>query len=282
MVSNVAVDLNVPPLNLVYSLQSAPANAAINPRTGLFHWTPNRAQAPGTNQITVAVADSANPALRGSMSFNIRVNHYTEMSVGSLIMLAGTNGTVPMTLFSSVPLADAHAVINFPGEYFSDITLEQSGVSSVSVVFQRMDANNASLTFTPGSGASVIGTNQFGTLRVAAISPLTNTTIVPLRVTSLNITPVDSAATPTILGSHGQVVIIGTRPLLEAHFNAQGGRELTLFARQGTYFLEYTLDLTSPTWTRRGQVAVTSNLFRLIPTANTPPTNQNGFFRIRQ
>jgi hypothetical protein len=249
--------------------------------TGIFRWTPNRSQAPGTYLITVNVSDVVNPILAGSMSFNIQVNDYVELSLTSLIMLANTNSTMPISLFSSLPLTELQATVNFQGQYFSDISLEQSGVQSVTAIFQRLDANTAALTFTPGSGGTLSGFNNVGALRLVT-TPLTDSVAVPLRVTSMNAIPVTDGITPTLLATNSQVVIAGTRPLLEGHFTAQGARELTLYGRPGVYQLQWATNIVNPVWRLRGNATINSNLFLLIRPANTPPTNMPGFFRARQ
>jgi Big-like domain-containing protein/calcineurin-like phosphoesterase family protein/purple acid phosphatase-like protein/immunoglobulin I-set domain protein len=284
-VTNVATDENVPPLNLRFVLGTgAPTNAYLNPLTGVFRWTPNRFQAPSMNAIIVAVYDPAQSFLSNSISFNIRVNDYAELSLGSAIVLANSNGIVPINLFSSLPLSEVQTVLNFAGEYFSDVTLEQPGVQSATALFQRLDPNSAALTLTAPSGGSFIGSNQPAMLRVVT-RPLTNSTAVPFRVTSLNATTsggTSSESPPTLLATHGQVIVVGSRPLLESHFTAQGARELTLYARPGTYALQWSTNLVDPVWRNRGNVVINSNLFNLIRPANNPPTNFPGFFRTRQ
>jgi len=278
---NRVTDPNIPPLNLVYSLgPGAPTNAVLNPRTGVFAWTPNRSQAPGTNDITVNVADASNASLQSSMSFNVRVNDYVEMALGSVIMRGGTNASIPVTLFSSVPLSEAQAVINFPGESFTDITFQRGGLASASVLYERTSIGSATFTFTAGASGGIVGMNQIGTLHLTT-GPAPVTSLARLQVGSLNITPIDPTARPTLLGTAGQAIIIGTRPLLDAHFNS-GGRELTLFGLPGNYQLEYVTNLTQTTWTRRAIVNIPTNYSRLVPLGNNPSTNGPAYFRLRQ
>ena len=69
-----ATDTDVPPQHLTFSLESgAPANAAINPNTGLFSWRPSSAQAPSTISITVRVTDDGTPPLSAAATFIVRV-----------------------------------------------------------------------------------------------------------------------------------------------------------------------------------------------------------------
>jgi subtilisin-like proprotein convertase family protein len=61
-----ATDTNTPPLPLTFSLLNQPANVpgatnvmTIDPNTGLINWTPNEAQGPSTNSISVNVSNGA-------------------------------------------------------------------------------------------------------------------------------------------------------------------------------------------------------------------------------
>jgi hypothetical protein len=74
-ITNSASQSNVPPLPLVFSLDpGAPANAVIDPATGIFNWTPPLASPQSTNQITVRVtASNTTPALTASQTFSIIV-----------------------------------------------------------------------------------------------------------------------------------------------------------------------------------------------------------------
>jgi hypothetical protein len=61
-----------PGLTPTYSLAAgAPAGAAIDPKTGVFTWTPT---APGTFNITVLVTDNGTPPLSNSQTFSVVVN----------------------------------------------------------------------------------------------------------------------------------------------------------------------------------------------------------------
>jgi subtilisin-like proprotein convertase family protein len=62
--SCVATDLDTPPLPLTFSLVNGPTNVSwatnvmtVNPTNGVINWTPNEAQGPSTNLISIAVAN---------------------------------------------------------------------------------------------------------------------------------------------------------------------------------------------------------------------------------
>jgi glucuronoarabinoxylan endo-1,4-beta-xylanase len=77
VVTNVAVDVNVPPLKLTFTLLTGPTNATLTPlgaTSALFSWTPLLSQAGTTNLITVEVADNGTPSQSATNSFNVIVN----------------------------------------------------------------------------------------------------------------------------------------------------------------------------------------------------------------
>ena len=67
-----ATDPDLPPQTLSFSLDpGAPPGAAIDPRSGLFTWTPAPAQAPGPYGVTARVTDSGVPPRWASQSFTL-------------------------------------------------------------------------------------------------------------------------------------------------------------------------------------------------------------------
>jgi hypothetical protein len=174
---------------------------------------------------------------------------------------------------------EAQALITFPGESFSDITFQRGGLASTSVIYERTSIGSASFTFTTGSSSGIVGMNQIGTLRLST-ALTTNSAFARIHVSSLNITPVDPAAQPTLLGSDGQIVIAAQHPLLEAHMTPTG-RELTLYGLPGNFQLEVNTNFLENIWRRRAIVAIPSNYFRLVPIGNNPTTNVPAIFRLR-
>ena len=74
VITNTAVSTDAPPQALTFSLgASAPANAAIDPASGVFTWTPTMAQAPSTNFLTVIVADTSFSTMTATQNFTVTV-----------------------------------------------------------------------------------------------------------------------------------------------------------------------------------------------------------------
>ncbi|HEY2953280.1 MAG TPA: putative Ig domain-containing protein, partial [Verrucomicrobiae bacterium] len=69
-----AADADLPAQRMSWSLDPGyPTGAAIDPSSGVFDWTPTKAQTPGAYTITVHVTDSGTPALSATRSFTIIV-----------------------------------------------------------------------------------------------------------------------------------------------------------------------------------------------------------------
>src|SRR5213079_1923791 len=81
VVTNTAVDTDLPANTLTFGLVSAPSGVAVNPTTGVLTWTPTEAQGPSTNTITVKVTDNGTPALSAMNSFTVVVNEVNSAPV---------------------------------------------------------------------------------------------------------------------------------------------------------------------------------------------------------
>lgn len=68
-----ASDDEVPTTTLTFSLETAPAGAAIDPVAGVISWTPTEAQGPGTYTFMVRVGNDATPQQTDAGSFEVTV-----------------------------------------------------------------------------------------------------------------------------------------------------------------------------------------------------------------
>jgi hypothetical protein len=90
-----ATDPEAPPQVLSFSLANgAPANATIDPVSGLFTWIPAAAQGQSTNFITVRVTDDGTPPLNAAWTFKVvvglRVTAITPGAGGNVSLTFGT------------------------------------------------------------------------------------------------------------------------------------------------------------------------------------------------
>jgi len=72
VVTNTAIDADIPTNALAYTLLAAPAGATIS-ASGVITWTPSEAQGPSTNLMTTVVTDDGTPPLSATNSFTVFV-----------------------------------------------------------------------------------------------------------------------------------------------------------------------------------------------------------------
>jgi hypothetical protein len=83
---------------LTFSLTNSPAGAAIGPATGAFTWTVTNVPAPGTNSITIRVADNGTPPLSDAKTFLVMVQPPLQFASAT----PNGNGNLNFT-FNSLP-----------------------------------------------------------------------------------------------------------------------------------------------------------------------------------
>jgi hypothetical protein len=179
LVTNVALDPEVPPLNLAFSLLSNPSGATLTPLNGtnaVFSWTPSANQANTTNLITVVVMDNAVPSLSATDSFNVIVN---PVPPPALVPVADQVVNAGVTLLVTNIATDSYApplTLNFslsggPG----NATLTPLDASSAlfswrPLVSQANTTNPVSVVVADSETPSLSATNSF----MVTVNPLTN------------------------------------------------------------------------------------------------------------
>jgi len=93
LLTNLATDPDIPAQTLTWALLTAPANATIDPASGLLSWRPTLAQAPSTNSFTLKVTDNGSPSQSATQSFVVTVLRPAPPSITGL---AVTNGVFSM------------------------------------------------------------------------------------------------------------------------------------------------------------------------------------------
>jgi len=186
--TNAATDADLPANALVYSLDpGAPTNAIINPATGVFSWTPNEAQGPGTNTIVVRVTDNGSPPLSATQSFNVIIAETNQAPVLSVISgktvlettplvftNAATDADLPANalVYSLDPGAPTNAVINPTNGIFAWTPAEGQGPSTNTVSVRVTDNGSPPLSATQSFTIVVLESNL-----APALVPITDRVI---------------------------------------------------------------------------------------------------------
>jgi hypothetical protein len=185
--TNTATDANGD--MLTFSLDpGAPANATIDPATGVFTWTPNEAQAPGTSNITVRVTDNGSPPLNDTKTFSVTLlesnlppvlNVISNRTLFELTTLTFTNSAsdldIPANLltFSFVSGAPTNATLNSNSGVFSWTPNEAQGPSTNLIAIKVSDNGSPNLSATQTFTVVVLETNS-----PPVLSPIANQTVI--------------------------------------------------------------------------------------------------------
>jgi hypothetical protein len=90
LITNTASDADLPAQTLTFAAAGTlPANATLNPASGLFSWRPLVSQANTTNTIQLKVSDNGQPSLSASNSFKIMVGAISAPRVSSITATGG-------------------------------------------------------------------------------------------------------------------------------------------------------------------------------------------------
>jgi len=171
-----AHDPDLPPQALTFTLEpGAPAGAQINATNGLFTWTPNEAQGPGTNSITVRVTDDGSPTASATATFTVIVNEVnTPPSLTAIPAQTVIEGQ-PLTFtaiasetdlpgqaltFSLEPGAPAGALINGTSGLFAWTPTEAQGPSTNTVTIRVTDNGTPPLSATQNVSIVVFESNS--------------------------------------------------------------------------------------------------------------------------
>jgi hypothetical protein len=84
LATNAAVDTDLPPQTLIYSLVNGPPAATLDTNTGVFTWRPDVTCSDTTNVVSLSVADNHIPSLATTQSFNVTVNALMPSAITNL------------------------------------------------------------------------------------------------------------------------------------------------------------------------------------------------------
>jgi len=146
VVSNSAIDSDVPALTVTYALVNPPTGAAID-TNGTITWTPTQAQAPSTNTITTVVSDNGSPPLSATNSFVVVVNDLNSVP----ILPPQTNRTLPglasLVVTNTATDTDIHVVsISYALSGPTNSAIDTNGIIRWTPVVAQVPSSNVFVT----------------------------------------------------------------------------------------------------------------------------------------
>ncbi len=255
----------------------APEAVSLNSATGALWWDSNLAAAGSTNVITVIITDLSNPAASTQETLIITVPGGIGLAATSVPVQTGQSASLPLTSISSVGITNLVFTVNWPGNELVNPTLSFNAPIAGGVLIN--EGTNLWIDVWTANGDMLTGTNQFAEINFQAAAGQASAFF---ELSMTNVTA--NAADGSILGNAGpdtgEVVVIGTNPLLRSQYSADEGRSLTLYANPGAnYEIQYATDLTAPTaWQTLEDYQPTN----MVETVDLDSANPVVFYRLMQ
>ncbi|MGO8928513.1 MAG: fibronectin type III domain-containing protein [Limisphaerales bacterium] len=223
---------------LTFSLDAgAPANARVNSHNGEFTWRVTEAYALTTNSFDVTITDSTS-SQQTVQPIVVVVEDYLEVDLGAVAVQAGQNVSLPLTLSSSSGVTNLVFSVQCPAGRFGTATLSSlaSGIGSATVQNQ---GTTMVVSIQTSRGKTLTGSAQVATLNFQAVAGQ-QSAFVPLSVNSVAGAAANGLSYQDCFAGNGEVVIVGSVPLLSAAQPSGSSQSLTSYGTVGlNYELQY-------------------------------------------
>ena len=245
-VTNSASDPDVPAQSFFFSLApGAPRGAHIDRVSGVFSWTPARQFALTTNFITVRVTDNGVPSLTAEQAFTVIVGDYLEVNLGSDIVVAGQTGSVPLVVYTTVPVTNVSFTFEATLDRLTNFTLPPPTPPLAAATLQPIGNNRYQVQLRTLSGMNLAGEQIVSQLRFMSLSNRLSA-FVPLLTSGVAAEQSNGQPVPRALGNNGRVAYLGAEPLLELQ-SGHPQLRLHLYGRPpGRYIIQSTPSLHPP------------------------------------
>ncbi|HEX3720122.1 MAG TPA: CARDB domain-containing protein [Verrucomicrobiae bacterium] len=262
VVTNSAADNNAPPRPLTFSLgPGAPANATIDPVTGIFEWLPTASQAPSTNIITVIVTDNGTPPLSATQQFTVVVESAAYeflLTFGKTNVFVGGTNTIPVTLTSQLPLTNITAVLLASTNSLTNLALIPVSPEIVATLLQPLGASQYGISFTLNPTLSPGATRTLAQLAFATV-PRVHSAIVPLVASQPSGLESSGLSAAKPAAANGQVIVIALEPVLQALMGTNSTPALEIYGNLGSnYRVAFSTNLPSTNWQSVGTIVITN------------------------
>lgn len=263
---------------LVFSLApGAPTGVRVNPTNGIVCWLPGFAQANTTQSFNVIITDLTNPAASTQQTIVVTVSDFLEAMLASVPVQSGTAGALPLSLMTSDGITNLTINLAWPGGALLNPQLT-FGAPVAGGTLQNY-GTNLCLKLWTASGNLLTGTNVFAQINFQVAAGETSA-FHSVPITSLTANKADGSVFSTVGAKDGEVVVIGTNPLLRSQASSDQGRTLAIYANPGmSYQVQSCTNLTPPiNWQPLQNFAPTN----MLETVSLDSANPIIFYRLMQ
>jgi hypothetical protein len=278
IVTNNATDPDKVTHTLTYSLVSAPPTMHIDTNSGRLYWKPGIGDGGTTNAVTVQVVD--NFGLYSQQTVNVGVSNAVQAVLSPVVVGLGNAASVQLSLICTVPVTNVTFVLDAPANRVSNVTLSDLIPSIATVTQTTAGATHSTVTVKCLSGQTLSGSNLVAQINFNTLTGLPSMFAANV-VSTVAATESTGQAVPTTFGCTGDVVLVGTQPLVRSTLQTNRQGCLALYGPSGKSF--QIQSSANPLSTNGWSAYLTSstlgtNLTQIF--SNVPPSTTPKFFRI--
>ncbi len=206
-VTNTATESNTNSVVTNYTIVGPLAGMNID-TNGIFTWTPSQNQSPGTNTVTIVVAnsnrfDQVNPVLSATNSFTVVVKEVNQPPTLPVIGSQTVNAQVPLTVTNTASETNIHSVTTgytLVGP-LAGMSIDTNGIFTWTPTYSQSGTTNTVTTVVANSNVFdilkpvLLATNTFAVVVKDINIPPQLPVINPQSVNELNLLTVTNAAT---------------------------------------------------------------------------------------
>jgi len=234
----VASDDDLPVQPLAFSLVgTVPRGASIGATTGRFTWTPDPTQGPSSNRFVVRVSDGVAATETAFLVVVRDTEADFSMDLGEAIVAAGSGGSVPLGLHSTLDLSAIRVRLLLDKDAARDLAFTGgTGIGSSSLV--PTGELEYELELLPSAGQTLRLDANVGSIGFATRADQTSAFVRLVLHDAVGTLGSESLNRARL--APGRIVVVGERPLLDPVLDPD--RNLRLHARPGLrYHVEQSL-----------------------------------------
>ncbi len=230
---------------LLFSLApGSPAGAQINPTNGVVTWLPGLADANTVQSITVIITDLTNPSASTQQTLVVTVTDFLQVELPSVPVQSGATASLPLKILTSDGITNLTFSLAWPGGVLLNPQLTFNAPVAGGTLQNR--GTNLCIKLWTANGDLITGTNAFAQLQFQAVAGQPSAFLsLPLEILSVH--KANGSGFSSIRTASGEIVVVGTNPLLRPEASPAQGRALAVYANPGTsYQIQYATSLSAP------------------------------------